>query len=192
MRKTLVAALLGIAVLFGGSVLLLSALDDQPAEQTQRSTPAPAPEPAPPPAPEKPAPTPRVIEPPPPSVPALPVPIEPELPPAPPRPPYAINDAVEALRAMVVERCGGLEVRDVADLRGRSEKLSGQAVLLLDVEPQQDQLYVWSATTQVAGATRPALVACAQWAVRSKALPARGVRPGDRFKVQLAVSVKGR
>lgn len=191
MRKSIAGALVAIAVLFGGSLLLLEALDDQgPAQAPPPVAAAPeAPPPVPTPAPQ-PAPAPKVIEPPPPSVQAPPVPVEPELPPAPPRPPYAIADAVETLRAAVVERCGGLEVRDLADLRGRHEPLAGQAVLLLDVEPQQDQLYVWGATTQVAGATRPSLVACAQWAVRSKAVPARGVRPGARFKVQLAVSVK--
>jgi len=115
----------------------------------------------------------------------------PDLPPAPPRPPYDLTDTRGPLKAIVVERCGGLEVRLGDELRRAKEPLAGQAVLLLDVEPRQDELYVWSASTQVAGATRPALVACAQWAVRSKAVPARGVRPGKRFQVQLVVSVKG-
>ena len=190
MRKSIAAALAAIAVLFGGSLLLLEAIDDQGPAPAPPPAPVAAPESQPAPPPVRPAPAAKASEPPPPSVPAPPVPVDPELPPAPPRPPYAIADAVETLRAAVVERCGGLEVRDLNDLRGRHESLAGQAVLLLDVEPQQDQLYVWGATTQVAGATRPSLVACAQWAVRSKAVPARGVRPGARFKVQLAVSVK--
>lgn len=182
-------AILGIGVLFGGSLLLLEALDQR--DSAHPTPPAPTSAPA---IPEAPPPaastTPRVIEPPPPSAVGPAIAIDPELPPAPPRPSYEISDTNAELKRLVVERCGGLEVRFADELRKGQEQLSGQAVLLLDVEPQQDQLYVWSATTQVAGATRPALVACAQWAVKAKAVAARGVRPGPRFKVQLVIGVK--
>ncbi len=180
-------AVLGIGVLFGGSLLLLQFMDQS--EQAHPAAPAPTPAsdtataPPPPPAP-------KVIEPPPATAVAPAVAVDPELPPAPPGPTYDISDTNEALRRLVVERCGGLEVRFADELRREQEPLSGQAVLLLDVEPQQDQLYVWSASTQAAGATRPALVACAQWAVKAKAVAARGVRPGPRFKVQLVVGMK--
>ena len=190
MRRITIVAVLGIGVLFGGSLVLLEALDRP--DSTHPAPPAPTPEvaaPRPEVSPSSP-PAPKVIEPPPPSMAALPVPVVPELPPAPPKPSYDISDTNAALKRLVVERCGGLEVRFAEELRKSQEPLTGQAVLLLDVEPQQDQLYVWSASTQVAGATRPSLVACAQWAVKAKAVDARGVRPGPRFKVQLVVGMR--
>ncbi len=183
-------AVLGIGLLFGGSLLLLQVLDQAEPAHTGPPVPTSPPVTADAPAPT-PVPAPRVIETPPPSAVAPAITVDPELPPAPPKPSYDISDTNAALKRLVVERCGGLEVRFADELRRGQEQLSGQAVLLLDVEPQQDQLYVWSASTQVAGATRPALVACAQWAVKAKAVPARGVRPGPRFKVQLVVGMKG-
>lgn len=195
MRRGVLISVLGIGCLFGASLWLLTWLDAaEPAAVASVAPPDRPPDPIlEPTSPPSPAPAlqPKAIEPPPPTTPLPTAAIDDALPPAPTSPTYDISDTIAPLKAAVVAQCGSLEVRYASELRRDRERLTGQAVLLLEVEPRTDELHVWNATTQAPGFTRPALVACAQWAVKSKTLPARGVRPGPRFQVQLVVSVKG-
>lgn len=203
MRRLVFIGVLAIAALFAGSLVLLDRLSpDQPPERVgtpatrNEASPRAAPEPAlppvaPPPQPLAPLPAEvaRQLE----SPPTEPAPVLPPdpLPPsgAPPAPAY-VRDVLPELQTMVTSRCGELVLRLGDQLRAEGAGPEGHAVLLLDVEPQEDQAKIWGSTLQSPGSTRPALVACAQHALRGHRFEVSHLLPGQRVKVQVVVGVR--
>lgn len=195
MRRGVVAGILAILLLFLGSLAILDQFDAperraptdaaiQSPEVTARTQGPPVP--------------PQVSAPrPPPEVarqlaapPAAPVPVEPvsPLPPsgAPPAPSYFV-ESMGALQGRLVTRCGQLSLRLGDQLRRDRQQPNGHAVLLLEVEPQDEQAKIWGVTLQEPGTTRPSLVACTQLYLRGLVVPVTHLRRGERVKVQVVV-----
>lgn len=195
MRRLVVPGLAAIALLFLGSLVLLDRLDDAEPGPAGKPDPgpasAPAPDPAPPPTrPLEPRPVPEEVKAQlasPPQDP-MPVPAVGGLPPsgAPPAPAYA-RELLPALEARVVPRCGRVTVRLGDQLRAAHRDAGGHAVLLLDVEPLQDQARIRGSTVQSYGSTRQSLVSCAQLYLRGHVLPVSYLRPGEPVKVQVVL-----
>lgn len=91
------------------------------------------------------------------------------------------------LVAHVTARCGRLELRLGDQLRQRRQQPDGQAVLLIDLEPQDGRAKIYGSTLQSPGSTRPSLVACAQLHLKGHVLPVPHLQRGERLKVQLVV-----
>jgi hypothetical protein len=196
-RRAIVAGLTAITLLFLASVLLLDRLDDRQPTQTGRpelpASPAVTVTPSPP------RPPPVVPVPAAPSAevsrqlaapPTAPIPEEPAepLPPsgAPPAPAY-VRENLRALEARLSSRCGKTVLRLGDQLRAERRAPEGHAVLLLEIEPRDDEARVVGSTLQSAGSTRPSLVACAQFNLRGFSFPVSYLRKGERVKVQAVV-----
>lgn len=199
MRHMILGSIVGIGLLFLGSLLVLDRLSGDEAaappagpEANRRAELAPPPAPTPSPRVSTPQPTPEVarqlasppVEPTPREAPA-------PLPPsgAPPAPGY-VREQLGALEALVTSRCGRLSLRLGDQLRREGLDPAGHAVLLLDLEPLAGEAKIWGSTLQSAGATRPALVACAQHTLRGHRLPVTHLQPGARVKVQVVVGLR--
>jgi hypothetical protein len=124
--------------------------------------------------------------------PTAPAPAEPEagLPPsgAPPAPAWA-RESLPALEARITSRCGRMTLRLGDQLRKDGRRPGGHAVLLLDVEPQDDGAKIWGSTVQSHGTTRQSLIACAQLNLRGLVLPVSYLRKGERVKVQVVLGI---
>lgn len=206
MRHLVGASILGIGLLFFGSVVILDRLsgDDgaalppgrdnsrHPPEPTETApVPLPALTPRPPaPAPSVPSEVARQLASPP--VEVAPVEDPAPLPPsgAPPAPGY-VRERLTSLEALVSSRCGQLSLRLGDQLRKEGLGPAGHAVILIDLEPLAGEAKIWGTALQSNGATRPALVACAQHVLRGHLIPVPHLQPGARVKVQLVVGVKG-
>jgi hypothetical protein len=105
---------------------------------------------------------------------------------APPAPAYFV-ESLASLQGRLVTRCGQLSLRLGDQLRRDRQQPNGHAVLLLDVEPQDDQAKIWGVTQQEPGTTRPSLVACVQLYLRGLVIPVTHLRRGERVKVQVVV-----
>lgn len=125
----------------------------------------------------------------PPTAPA-PAPAPAALPPsgAPPAPPF-VREKLGDLVAHVTARCGRLELRLGDELRQAGRQPEGQAVLLLDLEPQDGQAKIFGSTLQSPGSTRSSLVACAQLHLKGLVIPVSHLRRGGRTKVQVVLGV---
>jgi hypothetical protein len=109
----------------------------------------------------------------------------PELPP----PPTAPGAAAASLQGRITARCGRMAVRYAP---APAEAVDGMAALVLDLEPLDGEVRVAGSSVRSPGRTRPALVACAQWAVRGLVLPAPGVAGGERTQALLTLGVEER
>jgi hypothetical protein len=200
MRRSVVGGIAAILFLFLGSLVLLDQFAAAP----------PGPDPlAPPSIPGHPAETPR-----PPSIPiraleprpvpaevvaqlaappSAPAPAEPpaQLPPsgAPPAPAF-VRESLGAVEARIVSRCGRMSLRLGDQLRKDRLEPQGHAVLLLEIEPQDDKAKVLGSTVQSYGTTRQSLVACAQLTLRGLVIPISYLRTAERVKVQVVLGVE--
>ena len=193
-RRFVHLSLLGIAALLAGSVAFLEwlggsgsvdpvALPDPVAVPVAPVAPAPEQRPVvivPPPAQEVAPALERFLNPPPMAVP----------PPATPPPPVDLSRDRPAIQAHVSNRCGAMEVRLGDEMRKQGEQMTGQALLVFELEPQAGKVKFGSSTLQSPGNIRPSLVACAQWALKGQVFPATGVRPGERFTVQVVLGMR--
>lgn len=190
-------AVAAITLLFGGSLFFLAQIDagsDAAPSAASPAPPAPTVEPAPPPLrPLEPRPVPPEVKAQLAAPPAEPAPAEPEgaLPPsgAPPAPAWA-RESLPALETRIANRCGRMTVRLGDQLRREGRRPGGHAVLLLDVEPQDDGAKVWGSTVQSHGTTRQSLVACAQLNLRGLVLPVSYLKKGERVKVQVVLGIE--
>jgi hypothetical protein len=186
-RRLVLLSLLGITILLAGSLAIVL-------WATEGGPDAIAPEPAPaaaPVQPEKRAPvvapplagTAKEVEafenPPPKAVP------EPEAPP----PPFDLARVGPALEALVSNRCGTMQLRLGDEMRKGGEKVTGQAILLFDVEPLSGQVKLGQSRQQSPGNMRPSLVACAQLTLKGQVFAAPGTKPGKPFTVQLVLGM---
>lgn len=192
MRRFVIASLAGIALLLVGSLAFIEWIS--PDGSGDAST-APAPAAQPPSAPSGPRPQP--VAPPPPSAPAPALEAfvnpPPKAVPEPPTPPPPVDLARDEglFQSIVSRRCGSLQVRLGDEMRRKGDEMTGQAILLVDVEPLYGKVKLWQSRQQSPGNVRPGLVACAQMALKEQVVDAPGVRPGERFTVQLLVGMKG-
>jgi len=198
-RRSVLIGVLAIGAVFLGSVAILDRLDgSDPSSASPRASEGPpgrAPEPmveASPPVVRAPTPSPEVVRqlasPP---VEPAPTPPPDPLPPsgAPPAPVY-VRQAMGALEAMIVSRCGKMTLRLGDQLRREGRGPGTHAVFLLDVEPMEGEAKIWGTTLQSPGSTRPALVACAQHTLRGHLLQVPSLAPGGRIKVQVVLGMQ--
>jgi len=186
-RRFVLLSLLGIAALLLGSLAFIQWLGGR-----DPAGPAPLPESVASPA----APRPEVVVPPPASevAPAMekflnPPPVA-VPPPAAPPPTVDLARDVPALQAHVSNRCGAMQLRLGDEMRKEGQQMTGQALLLFQVEPMSGKIKLGSSTLQSPGNIRPSLVACAQWALNGQVFDAPGVMPGKRFTVQVVLGMR--
>jgi hypothetical protein len=109
-----------------------------------------------------------------------------------PPPPAATTAPVDPdrssaiLRPSVSRRCGQLSVRQVS---GPGVAPDGAATLALELEVHDGEARVRNSSVRSPGTMRPALVACAQWAMRGVVLPAAAVEPGKSATVFVTVGM---
>lgn len=187
MRRFVLLSLLGIAVLLVGSVAFIEWLGSRgPGEPVVLSEPPAVPAPPrqavviPPPVAEVAPQVEAFIHPPPVAVP----------PPAAAPPPFDLSRDVPALQAHVSGRCGAMQVRLGDEMRKKGEQMTGQALLVFDVEPLHGKIKLGSSQQQSPGNIRPSLVACAQWSLKGQVFDAPGLVPGEPFKVQVVLGMK--
>ena len=191
MRRLVIASLIGIALLLVGSLAFIEWITG-PDEPEAVQAPAPA---EPPPAPA--VPRPQVVAPPPPSVVAPAVEAflnpPPRAVPEPPAPPPPVDLAREEglFQSLVSRACGTLQVRLGDEMRRKGDQMTGQAILLVDVQPLDGKVRLGQSRQQSPGNVRPGLVACAQVALKEKVVDAPGVRRGEPFTVQVLVGMPG-
>ena len=75
------------------------------------------------------------------------------------------------------------------EMRKGGEQITGQAILLFDVEPAGGKVKFGQSRLQSPGNMRQSLVACAQMALRGQVVDAPGARPGERFTVQVVLGM---
>jgi hypothetical protein len=76
------------------------------------------------------------------------------------------------------------------DMRKGGEQITGQAILLFEVEPERGRVTLGQSRLQSPGNMRQSLVACAQMALRGQVVNAPGARPGERFTLQVVLGMK--
>ena len=185
MRRFVVLALLGIALLLAGSLAFLAFLESDPGPVEPAPVPPPSPQPqrpvvvAPPPEATS-AELDAFLHPPPKAVP----------PPDAPPPPVDLAREAPSFQARVSSRCGTLQLRLGDEMRRKGEEMTGQALLLFPVETLRGQVKLGQGTIQSPGNMRPGLVTCAQWALSGQVFPASGVMPGEKFTVQVVLGMK--
>ena len=193
MRRFVLASLAGIALLLVGSLAFIEWITgrDVPGDAAPESAPA-VQAPAAPSGPRL-----QAVAPPPPTVvaPAVeafanPPPTAVPEPPAPP-PPVDLAREEGLFQSLVSRTCGTLRVRLGDEMRKKGDQMTGQAILLVDVQPLDGKVRLGQSRQQSPGNVRPGLVACAQLALKEKVVDAPGVRPGERFTVQLLVGMPG-
>lgn len=189
MQRFVLLSLLGIALLLAGSLGVILWMTDGGPD-------APGPEPAPAAASVQPERRPSVIVPPPPR--ATTREVEefknpaPKAVPAPPAPPPPVDLAREApaLEAIVSGRCGRMQVRLGDEMRKDGAQITGQAILLFDVEPEGGKVKLGQSRLQSPGNMRQSLVACAQMALRGQLVNAPGAEEGERFVLQVVLGMR--
>ena len=189
MQRFVLLSLLGIAILLAGSLAIVVWMTDGGPD-------VPAPEPAPAAVPLQPEKRPAVLVPPPPRATTReveefrnPTPKAVPAPPAPP-PPVDLARKAPALEALVSGRCGKMQVRLGDQMRKDDEQITGQAILLFDVEPEGGKVKLGQSRLQSPGNMRQSLVACAQMALRGQEVAAPGAKPGERFTLQIVLGMK--
>jgi len=195
-RRIALAGLAGIGVFFGASLLLVDRLtsadatvrghpDGAPGETRNREADPPSPivlAPISPPADATPAPPP------------VPGPVEltakvsARL--AASASQVDLGGQLETLRARVTSRCGMLVLRQAGDPADPTRGLEGEAVILLDLHVSDGEARVTGSKILSQGAMRPALTACAQYALRNQVLRTFGGQAGT-LTVPVVVSMPG-
>ena len=186
MRRFVLLSLAGIAILLAGSLGLIVWMTGDGPPSSAPEAPAPVVEPARPPPILAPPPTATsqaitdFENPPPKDVPE---------PPTPP-PPVDLTRESKALEALVSNRCGRMALRFGDEMRKDGEKMTGQAILLFDVESLGGRVKLGQSQQQSPGNMRPSLVACAQMALRGQVVDAPGTKDGERFVLQLVLGMR--
>jgi len=187
-RRFVLLSLLGIAILLAGSLAIILWMTDGGPD-------AVAPEPAPAEGPAQPERRPSVVVPPPPRATTReveefknPPPKAVPEPPAPP-PPVDLAREAPALEARVSRQCGTMRLRLGDEMRKGGEQITGQAVLLFDVEPAGGKVKLGQSRLQSPGNMRQSLVSCAQMALRGQVVDAPGATPGERFTLQVVLGM---
>jgi len=174
-RRTVILALAGIALIFGSSLMLIDRLTsaDTTPRPIIRSEPIETENREPPPAPLA-------------AAPLLP-PVDAAPAPAPAPGPVELTPAVssrlaasasqvdlggrlESLRARVAARCGSLGLREAEDAANPAQGLEGEAVLLLNLHAEGGKARVTGSKILSQGTMRPTLTACVQYALRNQEL----------------------
>ena len=101
-----------------------------------------------------------------------------------------LGSRLEALRARVTSRCGSMAIRQAEDPADPARGLDGEAVVLLDLHVVEGQARVTGSKILSQGAMRPALTACAQYALRNQVLQTFG-GPDKTLTIPLVVSMAG-
>lgn len=99
-----------------------------------------------------------------------------------------LDGRLEVLRARVASRCGALGLREAEDPADPARGLAGEAVLLLDLHVEGDQARVTGSKILSQGTMRPALTACAQYALRNQVFPSRAAA-GSGLTIPVVVSM---
>lgn len=196
MRRRVVAAIAGIATIFAGSVYFIDRLTS--ADTTVGPTSSdPSPDPPRPPAPDAAAAAaPRTIAPPdePPAPPpvAEPVEVAPDVSArlAASSSQVRVVSQLEALQARVTSRCGAMVLKSPRNPADPTAGLTGQAVILLDLQAADGQARVTGSKILSQGTMRPALTACAQYALRNQVFPASPGSSGS-LTVPVVLSMTG-
>ena len=194
MRRMLVFAISAIALVFLASLVVLDLMGeadrpvDSPPTETAFSGPSVEVRPS---APGLPAPV--VAE----QLRAPPAEPTPLPPPGPlpesgvPPAPAFVRDGTAELQRFLSHRCGAMRLRLGDDLRQGGDAMERGAVLLVEAEPQRDQLVFGQSRLQTQGLARGSLVACVQLSLRGYALPISRLQPGERITVQVVIGVAG-
>jgi hypothetical protein len=97
---------------------------------------------------------------------------------------------LDGLVARVTSRCGTMVLRLAEDPADPARGLSGEAVLLLDLHVADGQARVTAGRILSQGSMRPALTACAQYALRNQLFPLRqGGGAGSSLTVPMVLSM---
>jgi hypothetical protein len=99
-----------------------------------------------------------------------------------------LGGQLEALRARVASRCGALALRQADDPANPARGLEGEAVLLLDLHVANGKARVTGSKVLSQGTMRPALTACAQYALRNQVLLAAS-SPDEGLTIPVVVSM---
>ncbi len=194
MRRMLVLAISAIALVFLASLVLLDQMGeaDRPVDSPPAATTSSGPSvEVPPSTPSPPAPV--VAE----QLRAPPTEAAPLPPPSPlpesgvPPAPAFVRDGTAELQRFLSHRCGAMKLRLGDDLRQGGGALEREAVLLVEAEPQRDQLVFGPSRLQTQGLARGSLVACVQLSLRGHVLPISRLQPGERITVQVVIGVAG-
>lgn len=108
-----------------------------------------------------------------------------------PAAPAFVRDGTAELQRFLSHRCGAMKLRLGDDLRQGRGALERDAVLLVEAEPQRDQLVFGPSRLQTQGLARGSLVACVQLSLRGHVLPISRLQPGERITVQVVIGVSG-
>lgn len=185
MRRFVLLSLLGIALLLAGSLAVIVWMTDGGPASPTPDAPAPVVEPARPPP---------VLAPPPAATAEVVQAFEnpaPQPVPEPPTPsPVDLSREESSLESVVSGRCGRMQVRLGDAMRKAGDSITGQAILLFDVESLGGRVRLGQSRQQAAGNMRPSLVACAQMALRGQVVDAPGMKDGERFVLQVVVGMK--
>ena len=192
MKRFVIIAVAGIALLLAGSLAFIEWLGDRRAPEVA-GDPAPVAT-SPTVAPSGPPARGPVVTPPAGVAPEVKAFVDPPTRPVPPPPepaPVASGGVDGAsLQAIVSQRCGQMQVRLGDAMRARGEEMKGQALLLFDAEPLDGKVRVGQGRLQSPGNVRPGLVACAQLALKGQVVEAAGIKPGERFTLQVVLGMK--
>ena len=105
--------------------------------------------------------------------------------------PAFVRDGTAELQRFLSHRCGAMKLRLGDDLRQGGEGMERGAVLLVEAEPQRDQLVFGPSRLQTQGLARGSLVACVQLSLRGHVLQISRLQPGERITVQVVIGVAG-
>jgi hypothetical protein len=184
-RRFVLLALAGIALLLAGSLAVIVWMTGEGPAPSAPDAPAPVVEPMRPPP---------ILAPPPAAAAQVVQEVENPAPkpvPEPPTPsPVDLSREESSLEAVVSGRCGRMQVRLGDAMRKAGDQITGQAILLFDVESLGGRVRLGQSRQQSAGNMRPSLVACAQMALRGQVVDAPGMKDGERFVLQVVVGMR--
>ena len=185
MRRFVLLALAGIAILLAGSLGVIVWMTGEGPPSSAPEAPAPVVEPARPPPvlPPPPAATAEVVQ-------AFENPAPKPVPEPPTPSPVDLSREESSLEGVVSARCGRMQVRLGDAMRKGGDQITGQAILLFDVESLGGRVRLGQSRQQAPGNMRPSLVACAQMALRGQVIDAPGMKDGERFVLQVVVGMK--
>jgi hypothetical protein len=204
-KRLVVLALAGIALLLAGAIALILLLGDG-GSSGPTGPGAPTPSPA---GPGDLASRPLPALPPPPAPGETPVAPAIEYGPAPAKPPPGSWEAVAPVaRPGALGRLGGAVTQGLAELRPAVEECftaasqarhsgqkvtevkdeqvaedNGAATLMLQIEAREGVLRIVDAPVEMRGTASDGLIACVQQALRGQEIPAAAARPGTRYRI---------
>lgn len=185
MRRFVLLSLAGIALLLAGSLAVVVWMTGEGPSSSAPDAPAPVVEAARPPPPIAPPPaaTPEAVQ-------AFENPAPRPVPEPPTPSPVDFSKEESSLEALVSGRCGRMQVRLGDAMRKAGDSITGQAILLFDVESLGGRVRLGQSRQQSAGNMRPSLVSCAQMALRGQVVDAPGTKDGERFVLQVVVGMR--